>query len=228
MLVSEQVLEIARNLNRTSAEVSAQSIPLLNAWQREWNTRWPYAEYLETSASFVTTAYTQTYTLSANVDKPYAFWLPTKGYRLDRLTDEQIRALGASAVYSTPTGFAPFGDNQVNLYPVPDGAISVYYTYYQALTDIDTSLALSTQTLVIGTKYHDAGVWYATWRLAQRMGDVETLNIAKTEYETAYDHAKRDMVTRVAGTNRVRFAAEQISSLNPAADKAHTMFWGEQ
>lgn len=227
MLASELTLELARNLNRTSAEVSAQAVPLMNAWINDWATRWPYADYLEASATFNTTANTKTYSLSANVDKIYDFVIPAYNVHLERITEEQYKLATPSAYYGTPYFFAPFNERQVNLLPIPEGVVAVNYFYYKTPTAINTTDALSAQTPAISEKYHNAGVWYCTWRMAQRMGDVDLVALAKNEYDITFEMAKQDMLNRVAGSNRVRVASDMIGGGSIITDKASDMMWGE-
>lgn len=226
MLASEIVVEAGRNLNRTSGEISAQSIPILNSWQRDWNTRWPYADYLESSAASAMTASTQQYTLSTDVDKLYSIWIPSLNTKLERLTEEQLRALGPSAQYGTPVAFSPYGEFGVNFWPIPASAYGFNYSFYKAMTEITTASALSVQTPAITAKYHDTGVWYATWRLAQRMGDSDLVAFAYAEYDRAFKVAAADMINRVAGTKRIRFADEQYENTTVVSDKATEMFNG--
>jgi len=222
-LSSEIVLEAARNLNRTSAEISAQSIPLLNSWQRDWNTQWPYADYLETSAASAMTDSTQTYTLATDMDKLLSVWVPALG-KLTILSDEQLRALGSSAVYGNPIAYSVFGESQVNFFPIPTSAYGFSYAYYKTINEITTASALSAQTPAIGSKYHDSGIWYLTWKLAVRMGDVDMVAMAKAEYDRIFANASADMINRVAGTKRIRFANEQYENMRIIKDKADEMF----
>lgn len=225
MLLSEIMVEVGRNLNRTSAEVSAQSIPLVNAWMREWNTRWPYADYLETSTTSAMTASTGQYTLSSDVDKLIDVWVPTLGYKLNRLTEEQLRALSPSAVYGNPIAFSQFGQFGLNFFPIPSSAYGFNFSYYQGLTSVNSTDTLSVQTPVISTKYHDAGVWYVTWRMALRMGDNDLVAFAKAEYDRQFEYAKEDMIVRVAGLHRINFAEEQFINTTVLTDKATEMFY---
>lgn len=226
MLTNEIIVEIARNLNLASAQVSAQCIPLLNGWQRDWNTRWPYADYLETSASSDMTASTQQYQLASDMDKLYDLWIPTLATKLDRLTEEQLRALGPSALYGPPVAYATFGEFGVNFWPIPASAYGFSYSYYKSMTEITTASALSAQTPAITPKYHEAGVWYATWRMAQRMGDTGLVELAMAEYDRVFALAAADMINRVAGTKRVLFADEQYTNTRVVSDKATEMFNG--
>lgn len=227
MLVSQQIVEIAANLNRTSAEVSAQSIRLLNSWQRDWNARWPYNDQIQTSASFALSADTQTYSLASDMDKLYAMYIPELKTRLSYLTLDQLKAVAPSNTTGTPQAFAPFGAQQVMIYPIPDTAYTVEYAYYKFLDDIiDTATsALSVQTLVVDPKYHEGGIQYATYHIAQRMGDGDTFAFAKSEYERIFALALADWSTKVGGKKQAKVGADYVQSNGIPINKIDQFFW---
>jgi len=223
MTVGKQILDIARNVNRTSASISAQCVDLLNSWQRETATRWPYMPTLETSAMITISGGTATYALSANIEKLYTIYIPNQSIALKRLTLEQLRTLApsGSSITGTPTHWAPFGNQQIVLFPTPAESFDVTYEYYKESRDVSAT----TDTIdSIDDKYHDVGNWYASWRMAQRMGDNETMAVAKQEYEQAFQSQLADMARRFAGRNRVKgpgsFAPNTLGD-----DDVVNMFW---
>ena len=228
MTTADQVLETARNLNRASNEVSAQCVPLFNAFQRDWATRWPYADYLEASAYFTTSANSYQYSLSTAVDKIYSMYIPAKQTFVHGITLEQYNVVSPSSTAGDPIAFAPFNEQQVFLYPTPNASLDINYLYYKNPTDITTASALSVQQMTIGSKYHDAVVWYATWRLASRMGDIENRDLAIAEYNRMFEQAKMDMINRIAGSKRIRTGGEYINNQLVAQDKGASDFFGSE
>lgn len=226
MYLNDQISEIAKNLNRTSAEVSAQCIPVLSNWQRDWTTRWSFGKTLETSSYITTSATYQAYNLSSTLDKILGMNIPGSNVVLQRMELDQLNALTPSTTGGVPAYFVPWGQNQVYLYPVPNASLDIHYSYLKKITDFTTASALSVQQSDIDTKYHDAGTWYGTWRLALRMGATDIATEAKKEYETVYALAQRDMVDRVVEPNQVRVAGEVGDSvIDTYNGKAKEMFW---
>lgn len=226
MNLQEIVLETARNLNRTSAEISVQAVPLLSNWQKDWDARWPYAAVLEASATFTTSADTQTYALSGNLSKLYAAYIPELTQRLSYLTMDQLRAIAPSNQSGPPQAFAPFGAQQVMLFPVPSASYDVNYFYYKNLDDFSTATTLSAQTPAVDPRYHEAGVQYATERMAGRMGDTDTRDYAKREYDRIFALAQADWSSRIGGRHKARIGADFTAHDTIPRNKIDQFFWG--
>lgn len=222
---SEIITEVARNTNRKFSAVSAQTIDLLNAWQRDWATRWPYMPTLQTSAIMTVSAGTRTYALSANMDKIYDLTIPAFSIKLKKVTLDQMNSFApsASSITGQPTHYAPFGRRQVKLFPTPADSYDITYYMYANYDAVATTSATITS---IDEKYHDGGVWYATWRMSQRMGDQGLYEIARSEYERVFKEAVKDMATRFAGANSVKVGGDYTAQGYDNTDKATRMFWG--
>jgi len=219
------LLEVARNTNRNISAISANGgIDLINAWQRDWSTRWPYMPSLQTSATVTVSANTRTYSLSASLDKIYDMTVPEFSAKLKKVTIEQMNSFApsASSVVGNPKYWAPFGRRQIILFPTPAAAYDINYYMYENYIPVS---ATSNTPISIDTKYHDGAVWYTTWRMAQRMGDPGTQETAKREYDRIFDAAVSDMATRFAGANSVKVGGDYTSNGFDDADKATRMFW---
>lgn len=215
------LLESARNLNRGISAISASGLTLLNAWQRDWATRWPYMPTLEVSAVVTTSANTNQYSLASNIDKIQVMYIPASSQTLARMTFDQLKSVSPSAASDkgVPTVWAPYQEDQVQFYPMPDGSYDINYLYYSDPTEIGATSATPTG---IDSKYHDAGVWYVTYRIAAQMGDNDTRDMAYTEYNRVFEAAKLDMIARVAGRKTIRMAGD-YQNLNPSLTTEDTV-----
>jgi hypothetical protein len=225
MDVGDILKEVGRNVNRNISAISANGgVDLVNAWQRDWATRWPYMPTLQTSATITVSANTRTYSLSASLDKIYDLTIPAESIHLQKVTMEQMNSFApsASSITGQPTHYAPFGRRQVKLFPTPAAAYDIVYYMYENYIPVS---ATSNTPISIDAKYHDGAVWYTTWRMAQRMGDLDTMAIAKQEYDRVFDEAVKDMAARFAGANRVRVGGEYTSKGYDDRDKGTRMFF---
>jgi len=227
MDVGDILLEVGRNLNRTVSSVSATGgVTLLNAWMRDWSIRFPTMPTLETSAVMTVSSGTKTYSLASDIDKVYDMYLPSQAVFISKMTEEQMHVISpsGSSITGAPVAWAPYGESQVIFYPTPDSSYDISYSYF---ADVTVVSATSNTPVSIDAKYHDAGVWYVTWRMAQRMGDMETTQLAVAEYNRLFESAKLDMAERFAGASRVRTGHEYGSTGFIGNDKASRFFFGD-
>lgn len=194
MIFSDIYNDVADQFGDTSAAMITRIKRYVNWSQQDVCSRIPEADFLYGNTTFATVNATKTYALSPTsdvVEKVIDLIHPTTKATINHVTRYELDNIDATRAATglpyawTEAGRSATGVIQVELYPVPNTAVSITYNYRKAPVD----LVNPTDVSIIPSKYHNILYLGAVAQCYDYDQDPSSLT-----YWTQYNNKLEDMI----------------------------------